>query len=247
MSDVTKIIPAISVRNVTKRYGSGPQTLTALDAVSLDMPPGEFLSIMGPSGSGKSTLLNMIAGLDTPSDGHVLIDGQDLAALSDDERSDLRLKHIGFIFQSFNLFPGFTVEENVLWPLRFLGRRLRPARLSVADALGQVGLTGSARSRRPAELSGGEQQRVAIARALVTEPRLLLADEPTGNLDSRTGQSILDLILSLNTERQLSVVLVTHSTFAATYGHRTVELQDGRVVRDVGAPRQPGRVVPLGA
>jgi putative ABC transport system ATP-binding protein len=192
-------------------------------------------------------LLNIIAGLDTPTEGEVRIDGDDLAELSDDARSDLRLQRVGFIFQSFNLFPGFTVEENVTWPLKFLRIGWRQARERAAQTLLQVGVSPAARARRPAELSGGEQQRVAIARALITEPSLLLADEPTGNLDTRTGQAILDLILGLNRDRHLTVILVTHSTFAATYGHRTVELQDGRITRDVRAPREPARLVPLGA
>jgi putative ABC transport system ATP-binding protein len=238
---------AVSIEHVTKQYGTGAQAVAALTDVTLAIPIGEFVSIMGPSGSGKSTLLNMIAGLDTPTEGHVRIRGEDLAVLSDDARSDLRLHQIGFIFQSFNLFPGFTVEENIAWPLKFIGIGWRTARDRAAVALQQVGLAAATRTRRPSELSGGEQQRVSIARALITEPSLLLADEPTGNLDTRTGQAILDLILQLNTARKLSVILVTHSTFAATYGHRTVELQDGRVVRDVCAPRQAGRLIPIGA
>ena len=238
---------AVSIEHLTKRYGTGPQAVTALTDVTLAIPAGEFVSLLGPSGSGKSTLLNMIAGLDIPTEGHVRIAGEDLAVLSDDARSDMRLHHIGFIFQSFNLFPGFTIEENIAWPLKFVGTSWRSARERATEALRQVGLAAATRSRRPAELSGGEQQRVAIARALITEPSLLLADEPTGNLDTRTGQAILDLILQLNAERSLSVILVTHSTFAATYGQRTVELQDGRIVRDVRAPRKSGRVIPLGA
>jgi putative ABC transport system ATP-binding protein len=246
MTTMTKAA-AVALEHVTKRYGAGAQAVAALTDVTFTVPAGEFVSIMGPSGSGKSTLLNVIAGLDTPSEGRVRVQGEDLATLSDDERSDLRLHQVGFVFQSFNLFPGFTIEENIAWPLKFLGTGWHDARARAADALRQVGLAPATRTRRPAELSGGEQQRVAIARALITTPSLLLADEPTGNLDSRTGQAILDLILQLNTERRLSVVLVTHSTFAATYGHRTVELQDGRVVRDVRAPRESGRLIPLGA
>src|SRR5262249_9349975 len=161
--------------------------------------------------------------------------GRDLARLSDDARSDIRLHQIGFVFQSFNLFPTFSVEENVAWPLEFLGVRWREARGRAAAALEQVGVPSGALTRRPAELSGGERQRVAMARALVTNPTLLLADEPTGNLDSRTGQAILDLLRALNTDRELTVVMVTHSTFAATYGHRTVELRDGQIVREVAA------------
>jgi len=150
------------------------------------------------------------------------------------------------VFQGFHLFPTFTVEENVAWPLEFLGVRWGEARKRAMAALQHVGIEGSAYRRRPSQLSGGEQQRVAIARALATEPKLLLADEPTGNLDSRTGQAILDLLRLLNARQGLTVVLVTHSTYAATYGHRTVELEDGRIVRDIRAPREPtGRVIPF--
>jgi putative ABC transport system ATP-binding protein len=223
---------AILLERVHKRYGTGPQAVEALNDVTLRVAPEEFLSIMGPSGCGKSTLLNLIAGIDTPTSGQVWVAGHDLAQLSDDARSDLRLRHIGFVFQSFNLFPTFTAEENVTWPLEFLGVHWREARKRADAALAEVGLDDSARRRRPAGLSGGEQQRVAIARALVTKPRLLVADEPTGNLDSRTGQSILDLIQMLNQEEHLSIVLVTHSPFAAGYGHRMVELQDGRILRE---------------
>jgi putative ABC transport system ATP-binding protein len=221
---------AVLVDNVTKRYGNGPQGVTALTEANLRVRSGEFISVMGPSGSGKSTLLNLIAGVDTPSSGRVVIAGRDLAQMSDDARSDLRLRHIGFVFQSFNLFPTFSAEENVAWPLEFLGVRWSDARRRAAAALEQVALNGGTRTRRPAELSGGEQQRVAIARALVTQPNLLVADEPTGNLDSNTGQTILDLLRRLNTDRELTIILVTHSSMAAGYGHRTVELRDGRVV-----------------
>jgi putative ABC transport system ATP-binding protein len=238
--------PAVVIDRVSKRYGSGHAAVPALSEVSLTVPRGEFISIMGPSGCGKSTLLNLIAGLDTPDAGRVNVGGSDLAALSDDARSDLRLHSIGFIFQSFNLFPTFSVEENVAWPLEFTGLRWREARARARDALQRVGVDPAAVGRRPAELSGGEQQRVAVARALVTDPVLLLADEPTGNLDSRTGQSILDMLRTLNVERGLTVVMVTHSTFAATYGHRTVELRDGQIVREARAGRDlAARVVPL--
>jgi putative ABC transport system ATP-binding protein len=223
---------ALVIERVHKRYGSGPQAVDALTDVSLRVAPDEFLSIMGPSGCGKSTLLNLIAGIDTPTSGRVWVAGHDLAELSDDARSDLRLQTIGFVFQSFNLFPTFTAEENVTWPLEFLGVYWREARTRADAALAEVGLDASARRRRPAGLSGGEQQRVAIARALVTKPRLLVADEPTGNLDSRTGQSILDLMQELNREQRLTIVLVTHSPVAAACGHRMLELQDGRILRE---------------
>ncbi|HEY2387090.1 MAG TPA: ABC transporter ATP-binding protein [Candidatus Binatia bacterium] len=237
---------AIALEGVSKRYGDEALGLSALSDIDLSVPHGQFLSVMGASGSGKSTLLNLIAGLDRPSSGRVFVHGQDVGQLSDDARSDLRLHEIGFVFQSFNLFPNFTVEENIVWPLKFLRVSWKEAQRRAAVTLEQVGIETTALERRPGELSGGEQQRVAIARALVTEPRLLLADEPTGNLDSRTGQAVLDLLLELNRERRLTVLLVTHSTFAATYGHRTVEIQDGRIVNDVHASDSQGRIVPIG-
>lgn len=238
---------AINLERVCKSYGHGDLAVIALDDVNLAVPKGEFLSVMGPSGSGKSTLLNLIAGLDTPSRGRVLVEGDDLAYLSDNARSRLRLRCIGFVFQGFNLFPTFTAEENVAWPLEFIGVRWRSALARAAAALARVGIEAAARHRRPAELSGGEQQRVALARALVTEPSVLLADEPTGNLDSNTGRAILDLLRELNAERSLTVVLVTHSAFAATYGHRTVEIRDGKLQRDFRSPGEPAsaRVIPL--
>ncbi|MDX2170567.1 MAG: ABC transporter ATP-binding protein [Deltaproteobacteria bacterium] len=225
--------PLIDVRRASKTYVAGRQRVPAVADITLRVARGEFVSVMGPSGCGKSTLLNLLAGLDTPDQGSVVVTGQDLSALSDDERSDLRLQHVGFVFQSFNLFPTFTVEENVAWPLEFSGVGWPAARAEAHAALQLVGVEPTAHRRRPAELSGGEQQRVAIARALATKPRLLLADEPTGNLDSRTGQAILDLLRRLNAEQDLTVVMVTHSAFAATYGHRTIELRDGAIVREV--------------
>src|SRR5262249_48971019 len=236
---------AIVLEHVTKEYGGGAHAVGAINSVSFAVAEGGFVSITGPSGSGKSTLLNLIAGLDTPTAGRVRVAGHDLAALPDDARSDLRLRYVGMIFQSFNLFPTFTAEENVIWPLEFLGRRRREALVRAHTALDHVEIPRSARQRRPAELSGGEQQRLAIARALVTDPTILLADEPTGNLDSRTSQMILDLLRRLNQEDHLTVVLVTHNTLAATYGDRTIELQDGRVVRDVHGRGVGARVVPL--
>ncbi len=223
----------IMLDGVSKVHGRGSQAVTALRDVTLAVEPGEFVAVVGPSGSGKSTLLNLAAGLDVPTDGRVLVGGADLARLSDDARSDLRLRELGFVFQSFNLLPTFTVEENVGWPLEFL-RVARPeARRRAGDVLEWVGVSGAARARRPAELSGGEQQRVAIARALVTEPRLLLADEPTGNLDSQTGRMILDLLRTLNRARGTTVILVTHGALSAGVADRTVELGDGRLLREL--------------
>lgn len=226
----------LSAEGLVKRYGSGEGASDALRGVSFSVPEGQFLSITGPSGCGKSTLLNLLAGLDEPTAGRVTVAGQDLATLSPDARSDLRLRRIGFVFQSSNLLPTFTALENVAVPLEFLGIPWREARQRAAAVLTSVQVPAPAHRRLPSDLSGGEQQRTAIARALVTEPRLLLADEPTGNLDSTTGRAILDLLAELNETRRLTVVMVTHSTFAATYGHRTIELADGRIVHDVEAP-----------
>jgi len=225
----------VVLEGVTKTYGSGPGAVNALEGIDLELPEGEFLSIVGPSGCGKSTVLNLIAGLDDPTGGRVLLTGHDLARLPESARSDLRLRHVGFIFQSFNLLPRLTVERNVAWRLERIGLRGTAVRSRTADVLEQVGVARAAWQRYPSALSGGEQQRVAAARAVVTEPRLLLADEPTGNLDSANGRMILDLLRHLNVERRTSVVVVTHDAFAATYGHRTIEMQDGRIARDVGS------------
>ncbi|MBY0278811.1 ABC transporter ATP-binding protein [Candidatus Binatia bacterium] len=231
----SRVNPLVALEAVGKTYGSGPGAVSALDALDLMVPEGEFVSIVGPSGCGKSTVLNLIAGLDEPSRGRVRIAGRDLATMSERGRSDLRLRFIGFVFQGFNLLPRLTVERNVAWRLERLGVRGRALRERTAAVLEQVGVRSAAWSRYPNELSGGEQQRVAAARAIATEPRLLLADEPTGNLDSANGRMILDLLRRLNVERRTSVVMVTHDAFAATYGHRTVEMHDGRIVRDVGS------------
>jgi putative ABC transport system ATP-binding protein len=229
------MIPVVDLEGIGKTYGHGQGAVAALDGFALSVPEGEFVSIVGPSGCGKSTVLNLVAGLDDPSQGRVLFDGRDLASMSERMRSELRLRSIGFIFQSFNLLPRLTVERNVAWRLERIGLRGHEVRQRTADVLAQVGVASAAWPRYPSELSGGEQQRVAAARAIATEPRLLLADEPTGNLDSANGRMILDLLRRLNVERRTSVIMVTHDSFAATYGHRTIEMQDGRIVRDVGS------------
>jgi putative ABC transport system ATP-binding protein len=220
----------IEVADVSKRYGAGAAAFQALTGVSFALAAGEFVSIIGLSGSGKSTLLNLIAALDVPTGGRVLFKGRDLRGFSDDEASRLRLDEMGFVFQAFHLFPALTAEENVAWPLEFAGVRRSRIRAAVDAALRRVGMADRA-DRRPAELSGGEQQRVAIARALVNEPSVLLADEPTGNLDSKTGEAIVALIGELHRERGMTVVMVTHRTDAATRG-RVIELHDGRIRRD---------------
>jgi putative ABC transport system ATP-binding protein len=241
---LTAAAPIISVEGASKRYGEGRQAVAALSDVNLRVAAGERVAVMGPSGAGKSTLIHLIAGLDTPSAGRVLLAGRDLAVLSDDARSDLRLREIGFVFQSFQLFPSFTVEENVAWPLEFLGVRRPATRARARAMLARVGIEGGALGRRPAELAGGEQQRVAIARALVTEPRLVLADEPTGNLDSQSGEAVLDLLRRLSGERGLTVVLVTHSDLAASYTERIIELRDGRVVGERHGAAPTARLEP---
>jgi ABC-type lipoprotein export system ATPase subunit len=218
----------IELQDVTKTYGADGQTFRALDGVSVVIEPGEFVSILGPSGSGKSTLLNMMAGLDAPTTGEVLVKGLDLARMSDAALSDLRLREIGFVFQSFNLFPALTVADNVAWPLEFAGVKRARIRAAVREALASVGVAGR-ETRRPGELSGGEQQRVAIARALVNRPSIILADEPTGNLDSRTGDSILDLLKDLNERDGVTVIMVTHRNDAVSWGSRTIEMRDGRI------------------
>jgi len=224
----------IELRNVTKVYGSGPGAFGALDDISVIVERGEFLSVIGPSGSGKSTLLNLMAGLDVPDGGQILLEGQDLARMSDRALSNLRLREIGFVFQSFNLFPALTVWDNVAWPLEFAGVKRARLRAQVEDVLRRVGLADR-HARRPGELSGGEQQRAAIARALVNEPSIILADEPTGSLDSQTGDSILALLSGLNREHGVSIVMVTHRSDAACWSDRTIELRDGRIAGDAPA------------
>ncbi len=226
----------ISVRDVHKVFRQGEAEVRALAGVSLDIPAGDFVSIMGPSGSGKSTLLHLMGGLDVPTAGEIVIDGTPISRMSDDEITIFRRRKIGFVFQFFNLLPTYSAEENVALPLLLDRRRARDVRDRVGAALDLVGL-GHRRRHRPDELSGGEMQRVAIARALVIDPVLILADEPTGNLDTRTGEQILGLIRDANRARGCTVVLVTHDTRAAGHAARTITLKDGTVVN--GAPAAP--------
>jgi putative ABC transport system ATP-binding protein len=211
----------------------GGTLIRAVDDVTLTIDQGEFVALLGASGSGKSSLLNLLAGLDSPTSGTVVSGGKDLARLSRMELAAYRRSAVGMVFQSFNLIPRMTVIENVELPLRFAEvDRSKRADLTTR-ALARVGLSDRVR-HRPVELSGGEQQRVAIARALVTEPKILLADEPTGNLDSRTGKEVMDLIRNLNESSGMTVILVTHEqAIAETYAARMISLADGRVVSDV--------------
>jgi len=220
---------AVIAEGLGRRYGDGEAAIDALDDVSIAFPRGQFAAVMGPSGSGKSTLLHCLAGLDHPTAGAVVIDGTPLNDLSDRDLTVLRRSAIGFVFQSFNLLPMLTARENVALPLRIAGTRDSDARVDAM--LGEVGLADRA-GHRPSELSGGQQQRVAIARALVAEPTVIFADEPTGNLDSASGQEILDLLRRAVDERGRTVVMVTHDPRAATIADRVVLLSDGRVVLD---------------
>jgi len=225
----------LAVRDATKSYRQGEAEVKALAGVTLDVAAGEFVAIVGPSGSGKSTLLHLMGGLDAPTSGDVLIDGASIARMSDDEVTIFRRRAIGFVFQFFNLLPTLSAEENVALPLLLDGMRPRDIRDRVGAALDAVGL-GHRRNHRPDEMSGGEMQRAAIARALVIDPKVILADEPTGNLDSATGDQILDLIRKANEDRGATVVMVTHDAKAATRGTRLVTMRDGVVVGD-----QPAR------
>jgi len=219
----------LAARALTKEYQSGTKTLTVLDAVSFEIPQGTFVSIVGPSGSGKTTLLGLLAGLDTPTSGSVILDGDDLAALDEDRRAKLRGEKVGFVFQSFQLIPTLTALENVSVPLELRGARESHAAERARDVLGRVGLADRV-GHFPAQLSGGEQQRVAIARAFANQPRILFADEPTGNLDASTGLRIVELLQSLNGESGSTIVLVTHDLGLAGRAQRMIRLADGRVV-----------------
>jgi len=220
---------AIRLDAVRKTYHQGKTQVNALDGVSLAIPERRLVAVMGASGSGKSTLLHVVAGLARPTSGRVALFGHNIGDMSDDERTRLRRTHVGLVFQSFNLLPTMSAEENVSLPLLINGRSMRAARERAAHWLDVVGLSDR-RSHRPDELSGGQQQRVAIARALINEAPLLLADEPTGNLDSRTGEEILGLLHALVTEHGRTVVIVTHEARAAGYADRVVTLKDGQVV-----------------
>ncbi|HET6420168.1 MAG TPA: ABC transporter ATP-binding protein [Geobacteraceae bacterium] len=221
----------IEVCNASKTYHQGTREVRALRNVSLHIGKGEFLSIMGPSGSGKSTLLNLIGGLDQPTAGEIFIDGRPLHGIPDDELTLIRRRRIGFVFQFFNLLPILTAIENVSLPLLLEGFPLSKIRRKAVQLLEQVGL-GERAEHRPEQLSGGEMQRVAIARALITDPAVLLADEPTGNLDSHTSEEIFALLADLN-EKGQTIVMVTHDPKAAAYGTRIVTMKDGVLSEDI--------------
>ena len=219
------------LEDVSKDYTLGRTTVPALRGVTLGVAPGEFVAVAGPSGSGKSTLLNLVGCLDHPSSGRVLIGGEDVARLSDDALSDLRARTIGFIFQTFNLIPVLSALENVEFPLLFRGGDHR-GHERARRALAEVGLADFGR-HRPDELSGGQRQRVAVARALVTDPVIVLADEPTANLDSATGEAIIDLMLEINRRDGTTFIFSTHDPKVMAHAHRVVHLVDGRIRADV--------------
>ncbi len=219
----------IILQNVTKTVQSGTEDLTILDDVSLTIPDGQFVAVTGASGSGKSTLLGLIAGLDAPTSGNILVDDANVTTMSEDELAELRSKKIGFIFQSFHLIPSLTAFENILIPMEILG--LKDAKQRAEQLLSDVELTTRGH-HYPTELSGGEQQRVAIARAFANQPKILLADEPTGNLDSKNGNHIFDLMTDLHNQNNVSLVLVTHDKSLAERAQRQVILKDGRVLSD---------------
>ncbi|MGA2256770.1 MAG: ABC transporter ATP-binding protein [Thermoguttaceae bacterium] len=224
-------MPLLETRALKKTYGSGDLCVEALRGIDLKVGEGEFLAIMGPSGSGKSTLLHLLGGVDRPSSGQVLLEGTDLTVLGDDERTILRRQRIGFIFQSFNLLPTLSAEENVSLPLELGGTPTPRARTRAEVVLKMVGMLPR-RTHLPSKLSGGEQQRVAIARALAIEPALLLADEPTGNLDTANGTQVTTLLRQLVNERRQTIVMVTHDQNVAAYADRLVCLRDGLIESD---------------
>jgi putative ABC transport system ATP-binding protein len=222
--------PIIRIRDLTRHYVMGTETVQALRGVSLDIGRNEYVAIMGPSGSGKSTMMNMIGCLDTPTGGEYWLNGQEVSQLTDDQLARVRNKEIGFVFQTFNLLPRATSLHNVELPLVYAGVSARERRARASAALGRVGL-GNRMDHRPNELSGGQRQRVAIARALVNEPSILLADEPTGNLDSTTSEEIMQVFGELHRQGQ-TVIMVTHEADIAAHAERTVVLRDGKVETD---------------
>ena len=224
--------PALETLDLTKVYGEGDTAVHALDGVSIEVATGEMVAIMGPSGSGKSTLLHLLGALDTPSSGEIALGGQRYDGLGDAELTRLRRERIGFVFQLFNLLPALTAEENVLLPALIAGHRDEATRERTRELLGRVGL-GNRREHLPAELSGGEQQRVSIARALQRSPEIVLADEPTGNLDTRSSGQVLELLGDLNRSEGQTLVMVTHDPAAAATAGRVVFFRDGRVAGEV--------------
>jgi putative ABC transport system ATP-binding protein len=221
----------IDINSLTKIYQTGKTDFKALNTVTLKIRKGDFVAIMGPSGSGKSTLMNIIGCLDRPTSGTVIIDGENISIVSDNELAEIRGRKIGFIFQKFNLIPTMTALKNIALPMVFLGGTKTDRDQRAAELLGKVGLTNWA-THRPSELSGGQQQRIAIARALSNNPSIILADEPTGNLDTKTGEQIMELLVALNNEGK-TILLVTHAIALKRFANRVVNMLDGEVSEDI--------------
>lgn len=215
----------IKANNITKRYQQGTKTINAVDGISLTVKKGDFLTVIGPSGSGKSTLMQLIGGLDRPTSGQIEINGQDIAKISDAKLTSLRRDHLGFVFQAFNLIPTLTAAQNVE---AGIATRTAHDRQRVLEVLQQVGLAERA-NHLPSLLSGGEQQRVAIARALINKPGIILADEPTGNLDSKSGEGIIGILSDLNKQHNITVIVITHSDYARKFSTRVIEIKDGKI------------------
>ena len=233
-------MPAISIRSLVKDYHVGEVTVHALRGISLEIDAGEFVTVVGPSGSGKSTLMHILGCLDLPTSGQYFLDGKDVSHFSDDDLSEVRNRKLGFVFQGFNLLPRTSALENVELPLLYgAGEQLTAAerRTRAIDALTAVGLADRI-EHHPNQLSGGQQQRVAIARALMNNPSILLADEPTGNLDSRTSVEVMEIFQSLREQRGITIVLITHEQLVAEYGSRIISFKDGHIVSDIANDRQ---------
>src|SRR5215469_12382360 len=231
-------MPILEARNLTKIIDTGTHRVEILKGIDLEVPAGQFVAIMGASGSGKRTLLGLLAGLDTATEGRVVLDGTDITGLKEDELAVVRGRKIGFVFQSYQLIPTLTAEENVLLPHELIGGEIATGTVRARELLDRVGLTDRL-DHYPIQLSGGEQQRVALARAFMTRPPILLADEPTGNLDGKTGNQVLDLLLELNRIEGATLVMVTHDPALARHADRVITLRDGLVVSDelVRAPQ----------
>jgi putative ABC transport system ATP-binding protein len=225
-------MPILQISDLTRDYHQGDHVVHALAGVSLSIEPGEFTAIVGPSGSGKTTMLNLIGALDAPTAGTITLDGQDVTGLSHEAKSDLRRSRIGFIFQSFNLIPVLSAAENAAFVLMLQGQDAKTRTARATEVLGQVGLAGL-EDRRPNQLSGGQQQRVAVARAIATKPTIVLADEPTANLDSETKADLIKLMRGLNEEQGVTFLFSTHDTAIVEAARRVIHLRDGKIVEDV--------------
>jgi putative ABC transport system ATP-binding protein len=223
--------PIIKLKNITRNYGQGEIMVHALQDIDLALEPGSFVAVVGPSGSGKSTLLNIVGGLDSPTEGSIEIDGQNLTSLNRTARSRLRLRKIGFVFQAYNLLPVLTAYENAEYVLLLQGVPAKQRRERVMALLKRVGLQGLEK-RFPRQLSGGQQQRVAVARAMAAEPALILADEPTANLDSKTAEALIDLMVELNLEKGVTFLFSTHDAHVMSHAKRLLQLTDGRITYD---------------